>query len=222
MNIVDRALDFIRDGLVVGLGTGRAATAFVQALAARVQAGLRVRGVPTSEATAVLARQLGIPLTSLEEVERIDVTIDGADEVDPKLDLIKGLGGALVREKVVAAASTLLVILVGPEKLVPVLGAHGILPVEVVPFAHSFCRRRLELLGYPSSPRLANGRLLVTDNGNNILDCKVARLPNPAEVERALRSIAGVIGTGLFLGLAHTVLIESPAGEVEVRQRSET
>ena len=222
MSISERALDFIRDGFVVGLGTGRAATAFVHALAARVQAGLRVRGVPTSEATAVLARQLGIPLTSFEEVERLDVTVDGADEVDPKLDLIKGLGGALVREKVVAAASTLLVILVGPEKLVPVLGAHGIMPVEVVPFAHSFCRRRLEVLGYPSSPRLANGRILVTDNGNNILDCKVARLANPAEVERALRSIPGVIGTGLFLGLAHTVLIESPAGEVEVRQRSGT
>ncbi len=220
MNIADRALDFIQDGCVIGLGSGRAATAFVRTLGARVRAGLRIRGVPTSEATANLARQLGIPLTSLEEVERIDVTVDGADEVDPNLDLIKGLGGALVREKVVAAASTHMVVLVGSEKLVPTLGAHGILPVEVVPFAQSFCRRRLEVVGYPSSPRLAHGPLYVTDNGNHILDCKVALLPNPAEVERVIRSIPGVVGTGLFLGMAHTVLIEYPDGQVEVRQRS--
>jgi ribose 5-phosphate isomerase A len=210
----------IQDGQVIGLGSGRAATAFVHALGKRVQEGLRVRGVPTSQATASLATQLGIPLTTLDEIESIDVDVDGADEVDPQLNLIKGLGGALVREKIVATASRRLVILVGPEKLVPVLGAHGILPVEVVPFAVPLCRRRLEAMGYPPQFRLKDGRLFVTDNGNHILDCKVPAIAKPAELEQMIHALPGVVGTGLFLGMADSVLIGQKDGSVEMRQRS--
>src|SRR5436189_345376 len=151
-----RALGFVKDDTAVGLGAGRAATAFVRALADRVRDGLRVRGVPVSEATAELARELGIPLVGLEA--DIDVTVDGADEVDPNLDLIKGYGGALVRERIVAAASGRQIILVGPEKLVPVLGSHGRLPIEVVPFARPLAARRLEALLGPPTLRTEAGR----------------------------------------------------------------
>src|SRR5512139_3345448 len=133
--LATRALEFVTDGNIVGLGTGRAATAFVHALGRRVQGGLRISGVPTSAATAVAARECGIALVDLDAIEAIDVTVDGADEVDPHLNLIKGYGGALVSEKVVAAASRTEVILVTSEKLVAVLGQRGILPVEVIPFA---------------------------------------------------------------------------------------
>ncbi|UCE86104.1 MAG: ribose 5-phosphate isomerase A, partial [Deltaproteobacteria bacterium] len=148
MTAAERALEFVEDGNVVGLGTGRAASAFVRALGERIKAGLRVRGIATSLATEQLASGLGIPLVQLDEVDALDVTIDGADEVDPALDLIKGYGGALVREKIVAAASRRLVILVGPEKLVPVLGTRGRVPIEVVPFGASQCARRLGALGF--------------------------------------------------------------------------
>ena len=166
----------ISDGMVVGLGSGRAATRFIRALGARVAEGLHVRGVPTSQSTAALASELGIPLTTLDELETIDIAVDGADEVDPQLNLIKGLGGALVREKIVAAAARRLVILVGPEKLVSQLGERGALPVEVVPFAVAYCRRKLESLGYAAIPRCKDGRLFTTDNGNQILDCRIAPL----------------------------------------------
>ncbi len=144
----------IEDGSAIGLGTGRAATQFVKALGPRVQQGLRVRGVPTSDATAGLARELGIPLTTLEEAGELEITFDGADEVDPHLDLIKGYGGALVREKIVAASSKRLVILVGPGKEVEALGAHGKLPVEVVPFGLALARRKLTALGCPPVVRV--------------------------------------------------------------------
>src|SRR3989442_1548672 len=143
------ALAYVHPGQVIGLGSGQAATAFVHALGREVQAGLSVTAVPTSEATATLARQLGIPLAALDDLP-VDVTVDGADEVDTRLDLIKGYGGALVREKVVAAASRRLVILVGRDKLVQVLGSRGKLPIEVVPFAAGFCRRRLAEAGHPA------------------------------------------------------------------------
>src|SRR3990170_6710352 len=158
-SIATRAIEFVRDGDVVGMGTGRAATAFIHALGAAVKEGLRVRGVPTSQVTAGLATQLGIPLERLADVGQIDVTFDGADEVDPHLDLIKGYGGAMVREKIVAASSRRLIILVGAEKLVPVLGSRGILPIEVVPFGLPLCKRRLTKLGCRPTVRLERRRL---------------------------------------------------------------
>jgi ribose 5-phosphate isomerase A len=158
-------------------------------------------------------------LATLEEAGILALTVDGADEVDPRLDLIKGHGGALVREKIVAAASRRLVILVGADKLVPVLGTRGVLPVEIVPFGLAHCRRRLLELGYRSALRAAAGRPFVTDNGNYILDCTVSPISDPLEIERALLAIPGVVGTGLFIGMAHTVLVQE--GEtVTVRERA--
>jgi ribose 5-phosphate isomerase A len=211
MTIYERALELVPDGAVLGLGSGRAATAFLKALAARVQAGrLRVRGVPTSRATADLAGQLGLPLTTLAEVGALDLDVDGADEVDPHLNLIKGYGRALVREKVVAACALQLVILVSREKLVPQLGARGKLPVEVLEFAVPLCERRLRDLGCRPVPYLQGGRLFLTDNGNPILDCDVGPLPDPQQLEQAIRAIPGVVGTGLFLGMASRVLVGAP------------
>jgi ribose 5-phosphate isomerase A len=210
--IAQRALQLLKDGDVVGLGSGKAATVFTVALGERVKAGLRVRAVPTSEATARLAEHLGIPLASLDEGMPIDITFDGADEVDKDLNLIKGLGGALVREKIVATASRRVVILVGPEKiaekLVSILGSRGVLPVEVVPFGLSLCRDRLSELACQPALRLANDHAFVTDNGNYILDCKVTPIIDPHGLEQQIRAIPGVVGTGLFLGIAHTVLIQ--------------
>jgi len=207
MTIIERALEFVTDGARIGLGSGRAAQAFVKALGDRVRNGLDVQGVPTSEETATLARREGVPLLTLAESGILDLTVDGADEVDPNLDLIKGYGRALVREKIVAASSRRLIILVGEEKLVPQLGTRGRLPVEVLPFAMPLCERRLSELGCRPVPCRKDGRLLVTDNSNHILDCEIDPIPNAVELEANIRAIPGVVGTGLFLGLAETVLV---------------
>lgn len=212
------ALQYVRDGGVVGLGTGRAATSFVHALAERVQAGLTVRGVPTSAATASLATDLGIPLVTLDEVGELDVTVDGADEVDPELNLIKGYGGALVREKIVAASSKRLVILVGKEKLVPVLGSRGVLPVEIVPFGEALCRRRLSMLGCRPQRRIVDGKSFVTDNGNHVLDCGVKPIADAPALERAILDIPGVVGTGLFLRMADVVIAQD-GDRIDVHRR---
>ncbi len=219
MTAAEHALTLIQDGWTLGLGTGRASIEFVRALGERVAAGLRVRGVPTSKATHELAQRLGIPLTTLADVEELDMAIDGADEVDPALNLIKGRGGALIREMLVAASARHFVVLVGAEKLVDTLGAHGVLPVEVVPFGLPLCRRRLAALGLPAVPREEDGHLYVSDNGNYILDCKIAPLTEPPGLEAAIRAIPGVIGTGLFLGMADTVVIQD-GPDVQVRRRA--
>ena len=204
----EAALEHVDDDATLGLGTGRAAEAFVHALGIAVAQGLSVRGVPTSERTAALARELDIPLVSLAEAGRIDVTFDGADEFDPKLDVIKGYGGALVREKIVAASSEKLVILVGPEKRVDVLGSRGKLPVEVLPFGETLCRHELRALGCePETRRADDGAPYLTDNGNYILDCKIAPIGSPREFETAILAIPGVLGTGLFLDMANYVIV---------------
>ncbi len=213
-----RALELVADAVVIGLGSGRAASAFIRALGAAVRAGRAVRGVPTSEATARLAREMGIPLTGLDEPS-VDVTVDGADEVDPDLNLIKGYGGALVRERIVAAAAQRQLILVGSEKLVPVLGSRGRLPLEVVPFALPLVLRRLSRLGCPPEVRAVGGRPFVSDNGNRIIDCAVKPIESPAALEARLRAIPGVVDTGLFLGTAHTVLVADGDAIRELRRR---
>jgi ribose 5-phosphate isomerase A len=206
--ISERALELVPNNAVIGLGSGRAAQAFVRALGEQVRSGrLSVRGVPTSEETADLARAVGVPLLTLAEAGTIDVTIDGSDEVDPNLDLIKGYGRAMVREKIVAASSRRLIILVGEEKLVPRLGARGRLPVEVVPFALPLCQRRLLELGCRPVLWAEGERPLTTDNGNYILDCQVEPIADPVQLEGSLRAIPGVVGTGLFLTMADTVLV---------------
>jgi ribose 5-phosphate isomerase A len=211
MTIYERALELIPDGGVIGLGSGRAATAFTKALAARLQAGrLKVRAVPTSRATAELAIQLSIPLVTLAQVPELDLDVDGADEVAPNLDLIKGYGRALVREKIVAASSRQVIILVTRPKLVPQLGTRGKLPVEVLEFALPLCERRLRALGCRPVPFVKDGCLFLTDNGNPILDCDIAPIPGPAQLDQAIRAIPGVVGTGLFLGMASRVLVGEP------------
>ncbi len=223
MSIAEDALSMIQDANAIGLGTGRAATEFVKALGARVRGGLKVRGVPTSEATFKLAVELGIPLTTLDQVGELDITFDGADEVAPNLDLIKGYGGALIREKVVAASSKRLVIMVGPGKEVPALGTRGKLPIEVVQFAVPLVGRRLEGLGLEPVIRLgADGKEpFVSDNGHYILDCRTGPIADPSDLEREIDAIPGIVGTGLFLGMAEIVLIQDADGSVRVRRRGE-
>ncbi len=214
----DIALDFVEDGNTVGLGTGRAASAFVRALGERVRAGLQVRGVPTSEATAALARECGVALVGLDDVEVIDVTVDGADEVDPQLNLIKGYGAALVREKIVAAASRRLVIMVGPEKLVDVLGQRGRIPVEVIPFAAATCARRFAAMGIGGDPREDDGKKVVTDNGNYVFDCRVRAIEDPAGLDRELCCVPGVLGTGIFAEMAEAVVVDESSGARLIRR----
>jgi ribose 5-phosphate isomerase A len=207
MTIYERALALVHAGDVVGLGSGRASSEFITKLGERVRSGLEVRGVPTSRASEELARRCGIPLVSLAEGLPLALTVDGADEVDPNLDLIKGYGRALVREKIVAASSRKLVILVGPGKEVEVLGSRGKLPVEVVPFAVPLCQELLSKLGCTPILYEEDGKPFVTDNGNHILDCALAPILHPQQFEEHLRAIPGMVGTGLFLGMAHTVLV---------------
>ena len=215
----EAAAAYVEDGMKVGLGTGRAAMSFVTALAGRVRQGLTVVCVPTSEATRRRAERLGLCLTTLAETCELDLTIDGADEVDPRLDLIKGLGGALVREKIVAASSLRLMIVVGTEKIVERLGVHSPLPVEIVPFGLALCERRLAALGANPVLRKAAQGPFVSDNGNYILDCGFGGIGDPAAVNRAIREIPGVVETGLFIGMAERVLVQEGSA-VRVLERA--
>ncbi|MBA4017456.1 MAG: ribose-5-phosphate isomerase RpiA [Pirellula sp.] len=203
----ERALEFVSDGMAVGLGSGRAANRFTELLGERVRNGLRVRTTATSEATAELARRSGLSPLPLAEVMPLDLTVDGADEVDPNLDLIKGYGRALVREKVVASVSKRLVIVVGSEKMTPRLGTRGKLPVEVVPFAAATVLYHVRRLGYDGRVFETDGRPFVSDNGNYILDVAVAPMSDVLGLQQKLQAIPGVVDTGLFLGMADTVLV---------------
>ena len=211
------AMRYVKPGHTIGLGTGRAAAAFIRAL---IASGIKVKGVATSRASEQMAREGGIEVVGLDAVDKIDVTIDGADEVDPRLNLIKGRGGALVREKVVATASRREIIVVGFEKLVRRLGEHSILPVEVVPFAAPLCLRLLKKLGLrPAMRRNPDGSETVSDNGNLIVDCNVDRTLNPRRVNRELLDMPGVVDNGLFLGIAHSVLVAQADGTIKVMNR---
>jgi ribose 5-phosphate isomerase A len=208
MTIYERALELVPDGSAIGLGSGRAAWAFVELLGERIRTGrLEVRGVPTSEETARIAAKHGVPLISLNEVNELFLTVDGADEVDPNLDLIKGYGRALVREKIVAASSRQLVILVGEEKLVPQLGTRGRLPIEIVPFALPLCLRLLGELGLRPVLWEQNNHPATSDNGNYILDCAIDPIADSGRLERSIHNIPGVVDTGLFLNMAGLVLV---------------
>jgi ribose 5-phosphate isomerase A len=222
--VAGHAVGLVTDGAKVGLGTGRAASAFVDELGARVREGLRIVGTATSEATAKQAQALGISMIELAEDVVLDLTVDGADEVAPNLDLVKGWGGALVRERIVAAASRRQVILVGPEKLVDRLGQRGRIPVEIIPLARGLVARELRLLGLTPTVRLgATGAPFHTDNGNLTLDCAPrAPLDDGAAaraLEAAILALPGVVDTGLFLGTAERVLVGHPDGRVEIRTR---
>lgn len=208
MTIFERALELVPDGAAIGLGSGRAVVTFTALLGERVQSGaLHVRAVPTSEETARVAQLHGVPLTTLDEAGVLALTLDGADEVDPELNLIKGYGRALVREKIVAASSHRLVILVGEEKLVTRLGARGRLPVEVVPFAVPLGLRKLAELGLRPALWERDGQPASTENGNRILDCALDPIADAVRLEASIRAIPGVVASGLFLGMADCVLV---------------
>ena len=219
----NRAVEYIQDGMVVGLGTGSTAEFAIRALGERVaQEGLAVQCVPTSEASAALGEQLGLDIQSFEDHPVIDLTIDGADEVDPDLNLIKGLGGALLREKIVAAASAQEIIIVDPGKLVERLGTRSPLPVEVIPFAWGLAQLRLaELCQRAELRRAGDNEPYMTDNGNFILDCHFPDgLDDAAHVERRINEIPGVVENGLFVGLTDIVVVGMDDGQCRIMERS--
>jgi ribose 5-phosphate isomerase A len=209
----ETAAAMIEDGMVVGLGTGSTARFAIEALIRRVREGLRIRAIPTSERSAAQAREGGIPLTSFTEHRRLDLTIDGADEIESgSLNLIKGLGGALLREKIVAAASDRLVIVADGRKLVERLGGVPV-PVEVVPFGWETTADRLRRLGTDPQPRRdAEGKLFCTDGGNRILDCRFGAIGDPAGLDLAIGQTVGVVETGLFIGMARLALVADDSG----------
>lgn len=212
------ALSRVADGMTLGLGTGRAAEAFIERLGERVRRGLRVRGVPTSKRSEELAKKLQIECVGLDEINGIDVAFDGADEVAPDLALTKGLGGALLRERVVAYEADRLVILVTPEKIVQKLGSRTAIPIEVVPFATATASRHLRALGgEPVVRKKADGFPFVTDNMNWILDTRFAPLEDPAKLHDEARRIPGVVDTGLFVGMADVVIVGGDDAVTEMR-----
>lgn len=217
-----RAADYVTDGMTVGLGTGSTVLFTLRRIAERIrEEGLVLRAVPTSLDTETKARALGIPLVDLSEAESIDLTIDGADEIDGAFDMIKGGGGALLREKVVASISSREVIVVDRSKVVERLGVRFPLPVEVIPFARASVARRIAAMGAAWTLRGADtGMPLLTDNGNEILDCRFPEgIARPQVLEHALDQIPGVVESGLFVGLAHVLVVGDESGQVEVRER---
>jgi ribose 5-phosphate isomerase A len=213
-----RALEDVRSGMRLGLGTGSTARHFVDLLGERVRAGLSVVGVPTSEATRVQAESCGIALTTLDETPELDLTVDGADEVDPELNLIKGAGGALLREKIVASASARMTVIADATKWVDALGRFP-LPIEVTPFGLGATRtaiaRTLQSHGCPGELVLrkgSDGLAFVTDGGHWIIDAKCQRIADAGGLAVALNGIAGVVEHGLFIGLAGKVILADPAG----------
>jgi ribose 5-phosphate isomerase A len=201
------AAKLVNEGDIVGLGTGSTAYFAVIALGERVKAGLRITGIPTSNATAELARKVGIPLTTLDQHPAIDIDIDGADEIDPHLNLIKGGGGALLREKVIAAASKKFIVVADSAKIVPMLGKFP-LPVEIIAFARAVVEPKIARLGASIKMRTRpDGSPYLTDNGNPILDCSFGKIEDPSALARALTNIPGVVEHGLFIGLASKALV---------------
>ena len=216
----ERALTLVEDGMTLGLGTGSTAARFVDLVGQKVKAGLRVRCVPTSEATRVQAERLGIPLITLDQQPFLDITVDGADELDSELRLIKGGGGALLIEKIVATASGRMVVIADASKQVETLGRFP-LPVEIVRFGFGATRNMIEVLAADAGCRGeikqrmgAAGQPFVTDSGNFILDCAFGRIEEPEALDEALKLIPGVVENGLFLGIADAAIVAGPDGVV--------
>jgi ribose 5-phosphate isomerase A len=208
------AAGLVEDGMVIGLGTGTTSAHLIRALGERVRRGLHIVGaVPTSQGTSELASSVGIPITDLDTHPELDLYIDGADEVDPQLFLIKGAGGALLREKIVASVSRRFTVIADATKRVERLGTHVPVPVEVTPFAATPARRRLEALGAQIRLRQINGGPFITENKNIILDCSFpGGIADPEALDAAMHRIVGVVETGLFLHMAQQAIIGGPQG----------
>jgi ribose 5-phosphate isomerase A len=208
-----KAIEFVRDGMVVGLGTGSTAKHMVVALGEKVRDGVRLRGVPTSQETAALAKQSGIPLIDSENRWEIDVALDGADQVDPSFNLIKGGGGALLKEKIVAASAKQFIVMVDHTKQVPVLGGSFSLPIEIIPFGWGCTAREIEALTKSRVVlRERNGAPFKTEAGNLIVDAHLDRIDRPGELETALNLIPGVVETGLFVDRTNVLIVGTPQG----------
>ena len=223
--VAAKALEYVRDGMKLGLGSGSTAEIFVEMLAPKVRSGFKLLCVPTSEKTATLARKLGVTLSSLDDLAPLDLTIDGADEADRNLDVIKGGGGMLLREKIVAAASKKMIVIADETKLVPRLGKYP-LPIEVVEFGHKVTAAHLSAaftaLGYANVPmtvRQKDGAPFKTDSGNLIYDCAFGAIQNAPKLAAAISAVPGMVEHGLFIGIATTLLIAGP-GEIEVIERA--
>jgi len=208
----EAAVGLVKDGMVLGLGTGSTVRYFLEALADHAHAGVDVRGVPTSRATDRLAKRLGITLTSLEEHPRLDLAVDGADEVGPRLALVKGGGGALLREKIVAAAAKRFVVIADESKVVRHLGQRDPVPAEVSPFGWPVAKPGLEALGCVARLRRKGSNVVRTDNGNYLLDCRFPQIRDPAKLERDMKAVPGVIESGLFVEMADLALIGGSRG----------
>lgn len=208
-----KAADYVKDGMVVGLGTGSTAKHLVIALAERVKAGMNIRGVPTSQDTATLAEQYGIPLIDADHRWDIDVALDGADQVDPSFNLIKGGGGALLKEKIVAASAKQFIVMIDHTKQVPILGGSFPLPVEVIPFGWGGTARQIETLTKSRVVlRERNGTPFKTEAGNLIVDVQIAAIDRPRDLETALNEIPGVVESGLFVGRTDILIVGTPDG----------
>lgn len=213
------SLRFVKDGQVVGLGTGSTAAYFIKLLGEEVKNGLRIRGIPTSVRSREMAMSLGIPLITLDDCQEIDVTVDGADEVDPQLRLIKGGGGALLREKIVASATRQMIVVADASKQVKRLGKFP-LPVEVIRFAQTLIAKRISALGADVQLRRdAVGNAYLTDENNHILDCRFGEMPDPDRVARELNEMPGVVEHGLFIGMANVALLARGSEIVELKRK---
>jgi ribose 5-phosphate isomerase A len=208
----ERAVEYVKDGMVVGLGTGSTVYFTIKRLGMLVSEGLDIIGIPTSISSENIAKESGIKLSTLDEHPKIDVTIDGADEVDPNLNLIKGMGGALFREKIVASVSDMEIIVVDPSKMVDILGTKSPLPVEVASFGWKICGERLKTFGCEVNLRMKDDAIFISDNKNYTLDCTFEQISNPKQLESEINNIPGVIENGLFLDIADTALVGSENG----------
>ena len=209
--IGEKATEYVKDGMIVGLGTGSTAYWAVKKIGELVKNGLRIKGVPTSEGTEALATEVGIPLLKVNNVEYIDITIDGADEFDSEKNLIKGGGGALLREKIIASMTQFYVIISDVSKKSKTLGSFP-LPVEVTPFAWIVTSRQLEKLGCATTIRMNKDQIYVTDNNNYILDCRFKSIDNPKKLSEQINSIPGVVENGLFPGMAQLIITNDSDG----------
>ncbi len=215
-----KAVEFVRSGMVVGLGTGSTAVHATRAIGEMLANGRlqNIFAIPTSEVTTQQAQEAGIPLTSLNQHPKVDITIDGADEIDPHLNLIKGLGGALLREKIVATASQRLIIVADDSKQVSQLGSRAPVPIEVIPFAQEPVRHFLQFLGANVVLRRKKDQLIITDENNIILDCHFSPIADPLKLAQTIRQQPGVVEHGLFLNMATDAIIASSQG-IEVRHK---
>jgi ribose 5-phosphate isomerase A len=214
----EKAADYVKDGMVIGLGTGSTVFYTLTKLGQLVQQGLSIKGIPTSLQTEKLAKELGIPLVSFNEIEQIDLAIDGADEVNPDLNLIKGGGGALLREKIIARAAGTFIVVADSHKMVDTLGSFPH-PVEVIPFGMEMTRKYLEELGGSPKLRQKNGSAYQTDNGHYIFDCSFREITHPGDLERDLNLIPGVVDNGLFVGMADIVITLDLHKEIDINSR---